>query len=157
MVQGSGAAVYLMENGNRRLIPDPETFNTMRLDWNTIQHITDGDLNNIPEGSPLPAVSSIPPLHSNASPSNPLRGFSHPLGLGEQTPISWTHWSGYGQQYAVDFGAGFGTPVYAMRSGTVVDWRDTTLDRDPKLSSIATALAVKSLCEAQLPLHPSDS
>jgi murein DD-endopeptidase MepM/ murein hydrolase activator NlpD len=58
------------------------------------------------------------------------------LGWGEETPIRWTHWDGFGQKYAVDFGAGFGTPVYAMRSGTVVGWQDNTADRDPKLSSI---------------------
>jgi hypothetical protein len=136
MVQGSGAAVYLMESGKRRLIPNPETFNAMRLDWNAIQHIADADLNNIPEGEPLPAVSSVPPLPSNPTESNPLRGFRHPLGWGEETPIRWTHWDGFGQKYAVDFGAGFGTPVYAMRSGTVVSWQDNTADRDPKLSFI---------------------
>jgi surface antigen len=78
MVQGSGAAVYLMENGNRRLIPDPETFNTMRLDWNAIQHIADTDLNNIAEGAPLPSISA-----------------NHHILTYQELVNSWRNWSDY--------------------------------------------------------------
>lgn len=85
-------------------------------------------------------IISFPnPLHSNPTESNPLREFRHPLGRSEETPIRWNHSDSYGQKYAVDFSQppiGIGTPVYAMRSGTVVNWRDTTADKNPNLTSI---------------------
>ncbi|HEY9833234.1 MAG TPA: hypothetical protein V6D26_21960 [Stenomitos sp.] len=46
-----------MENGKRRLIPNPETFNAMGLNGNAIKDIAGGDLNNIPEGAPIPPVN----------------------------------------------------------------------------------------------------
>jgi murein DD-endopeptidase MepM/ murein hydrolase activator NlpD len=81
------------------------------------------------------------PLFSNPSPSNPLRGFAHPLGQSQPSPIAiGNHNSWYGQQYAVDLptrsGGYFGAQVYAMRSGTVVNWNDSTPDKSPNLSSI---------------------
>jgi hypothetical protein len=66
-------------------------------------------------------VSSQPPLFSNPSPSNPLRGFLHPLqGLGSVTQGANGSLSHNGRaQYAIDYGVDKGKPVYAMRSGTV--------------------------------------
>jgi murein DD-endopeptidase MepM/ murein hydrolase activator NlpD len=81
-------------------------------------------------------VSSQPPLFSNPTRSNPLRGFVHPLGQSVTTPITWNHSSSYGQENAVDLFANFGTQVYAMRSGTVVGWNDSTPDRDRNLRVI---------------------
>jgi surface antigen len=52
------AGVYLMESGKRRLIPNPETFNAMGLNGNAINDIAGGDLNNIPEGEPLPSLAA---------------------------------------------------------------------------------------------------
>jgi murein DD-endopeptidase MepM/ murein hydrolase activator NlpD len=70
-------------------------------------------------------------LHSNPTESNPLRGFRNPLGQPEN-PFPWTHWDGYGQKYAVDLGNTYiGAPVYAMRSGTVVEAYDGTPDKAP--------------------------
>lgn len=67
-------------------------------------------------------------LHSNPTPSNPLTGFKHPLNNGNLD--YGTHWSSkFGQAYARDFSANFGTAVYAMRSGTVIGWRDSTADK----------------------------
>ncbi|MEZ2237766.1 M23 family metallopeptidase [Microcoleus sp.] len=68
-------------------------------------------------------VSSEPPLFSNPSPSNPLRGFVHPLqGAGSLTQGANGSLSHKGRsQYALDYGTDgiIGKPVYAMRSGTV--------------------------------------
>jgi Peptidase family M23/FG-GAP-like repeat len=81
-------------------------------------------------------TQTVTPLHSNPTTSNPLRGFRDPLGRSNPPAITWNHDSWAGQQYAVDFGVKFGTPVYAMRSGTVVNWQDTTQDRNTNLGSI---------------------
>ncbi len=93
---------------------------------------------NPPNSSPMPGGSnnsssgndnggnSEPPLFSNPTSSNPLRGFHHPLkGAGDVTqgPNGSTSHSGR-SEYAVDYGVAMGTSVYAMRSGTVVDVRD---------------------------------
>lgn len=66
-------------------------------------------------------VSSEPPLFSNPTPSNPLRGFVNPLqGAGSLTQGANGSKSHFGRaQYAIDYGVEKGTPVYAMRSGTV--------------------------------------
>jgi hypothetical protein len=54
MVQASGdPAVYYMENGIRRGIPDPETLNYMKLDWSKIQKLAPQDLVDIPIGPAL--------------------------------------------------------------------------------------------------------
>ncbi|NJM59204.1 MAG: M23 family metallopeptidase [Oscillatoriales cyanobacterium RU_3_3] len=55
LVHGSDGKVYLMENGQRRHIPNPETFNAMGLNWGAIQYVSDSDLNAIPLGNPLPS------------------------------------------------------------------------------------------------------
>ena len=47
--------VFVMENGLRRAIPDPETFNALGYDWNKIQTIQDAELNMIPKGADLPS------------------------------------------------------------------------------------------------------
>ncbi|WP_348256059.1 peptidoglycan DD-metalloendopeptidase family protein [Leptolyngbya sp. ST-U4] len=62
------------------------------------------------------------PLHANPTEANPLRGFLHPLnGSGTITQGNGGLTSHTGRaQYAYDFGVPIGTPVYAMRSGTVV-------------------------------------
>ncbi|MEG3858432.1 S8 family serine peptidase [Microcoleus sp. herbarium12] len=130
--QGDGTLIQYFEKGY--------------ISWNGVKAIAyqEGSkppIVQIPSNIPNQSSSSNqPPLFSNPSSSNPLRGFRHPLGSGEQTPIVWTHWDGYGQKYAVDLGissgARFGTQVYSMRAGTVVDWRDTTPDKSPNLLEI---------------------
>ncbi|GEM_PF-6791068 len=57
LVQVNGQpAVYLMESGLRRPIPDAETFNALKLNWNNIQKITQADMNEIPSGPAIPSV-----------------------------------------------------------------------------------------------------
>ncbi|MBD1835132.1 M23 family metallopeptidase [Cyanobacteria bacterium FACHB-472] len=72
--------------------------------------------------TPTPA----PALHSNPTPSNPLSGFVHPLsgkgGITQGNNGSTSH-SGR-SAYAYDYGVKIGTPVYAMRSGKVVQVKD---------------------------------
>lgn len=53
LIRGSDAAVYLIEAGERRWIPDPETFNCMRLDSKRIQTISDTELNSFRRGPDL--------------------------------------------------------------------------------------------------------
>jgi hypothetical protein len=62
LVRGSENKVYWMENGQRRHIPNPETFNAMGLNWAAIQNVSDADLNMIPLGSPLPPFQPIVPV-----------------------------------------------------------------------------------------------
>jgi hypothetical protein len=50
--------VYLMENGVRRHIPDPATFNGLGLDWAGVQVISDQELAAIPEGPPMPRAGN---------------------------------------------------------------------------------------------------
>jgi murein DD-endopeptidase MepM/ murein hydrolase activator NlpD len=65
--------------------------------------------------------NSVPNLHANPTQSNPLKGFVHPLnGSGTITQGNNGSTSHTGKQaYAIDYGVDIGTPIYAMRSGTV--------------------------------------
>lgn len=66
-----------------------------------------------------------PPLHDNPTVSSPLEGFCHPLngkGWLSQGIRGRTHRGR--MEYAYDFAADIGTPVYAMRSGRVLAVRD---------------------------------
>ena len=65
LFKGSYDRVYLMERGERRWIPDPQTFNCLELDWNAVQTITDADLNSIPPGLDLPSRAEGPLLKGN--------------------------------------------------------------------------------------------
>ncbi|MDX2240743.1 MAG: S8 family serine peptidase [Leptolyngbyaceae cyanobacterium bins.302] len=67
--------------------------------------------------------SNEPPLHSNPTESNPLKGFVHPFnGQGRFTQGWKTNFSHNGNHaYAMDFAHYFGAPVYAMRSGRVIN------------------------------------
>ncbi|TAG70626.1 MAG: M23 family metallopeptidase [Oscillatoriales cyanobacterium] len=66
-------------------------------------------------------TNSQPSLFANPTSFNPLVGFNNPLqGAGSLTqgPGGSTSHTGRAQ-YAIDYGVNLGTPVYAMRSGTV--------------------------------------
>ncbi|MEG4922764.1 S8 family serine peptidase [Microcoleus sp. F10-D1] len=74
--------------------------------------------------------NSQPSLFANPTSFNPLVGFKNPLqGAGSitQGPGGSTSHTGI-SQYAIDYGVNLGTPVYAMRSGTVKRVIDTNPD-----------------------------
>lgn len=54
LVKGSDPAIYLIERGQRRHIPDPQTFDRMGFNWGSVRTLGDSRLNAIPEGPPLP-------------------------------------------------------------------------------------------------------
>jgi hypothetical protein len=55
LLKASGPEVDRMEGGQRRWIPDPQTFNCMGLNWGAIQTISDSEWNQIPKGAPYPS------------------------------------------------------------------------------------------------------
>ncbi len=54
LVKGNSNAIYVIENGHRRLIPDIDTFNAMGFVPDRVLFITDAELNQIPLGARLP-------------------------------------------------------------------------------------------------------
>ncbi|WP_027249134.1 M23 family metallopeptidase [Planktothrix agardhii] len=129
---------YTYSNGNFVKVKDVPDMAAMNGNFVNLAPKIDG-ASSYPYAAPPVVQTQVPiqpPLFSNPSASNPLRGFVHPLGQSVATPISWTHNPIYGQQYAVDFPANIGTQVYAMRSGTVVSWNDNTSDKSANLQSI---------------------
>jgi hypothetical protein len=52
----SSPAIYIIEVGSRRHIPNPDTFNKMGLDWETVFKVDDDSLESIPLGSPMPSL-----------------------------------------------------------------------------------------------------
>jgi hypothetical protein len=54
-------AVYVMQSGQRRLIPDPATFNALGYNWSAIQSVLDSDLDAIPLGPQIPEGGGVHP------------------------------------------------------------------------------------------------
>ena len=50
LIKGSGPEVYLLENGVRHWIPDPETFNRFRFKWQNIKTYSDSVINSYSQG-----------------------------------------------------------------------------------------------------------
>jgi hypothetical protein len=57
LLQNGDIAVYLVEDGVRRCIPDPATFKAMSFDREKILHVTDSELNEVPEGEPFRSLA----------------------------------------------------------------------------------------------------
>lgn len=53
LVKGSSAAVYLIENGQRRLISGPAVFEDFGYQWGNVLSVSDATLNAVPQGSIL--------------------------------------------------------------------------------------------------------
>lgn len=53
LVKGSGAAVYVVESGLKRLFESAENFEAFGYCWENITTVSDGVLNSIPNGSPI--------------------------------------------------------------------------------------------------------
>ena len=50
LIKGSGPEVYLLENGVRHWIPDPETFNRFRFKWQNIKTYSNSVINSYSQG-----------------------------------------------------------------------------------------------------------
>jgi hypothetical protein len=61
IVKASGTDRFLIEGGQRRLIPDEDTFKAMGFKSENIKVISDSDLNSIPLGKPLPSKKFFSP------------------------------------------------------------------------------------------------
>src|SRR5262249_4287950 len=51
LLKASGPEIDRMEAGQRRGIPDPDTFNCMGLNWGAVKTISDSEWNQIPKGA----------------------------------------------------------------------------------------------------------
>ncbi|MCD8489321.1 MAG: S8 family serine peptidase, partial [Desertifilum sp.] len=117
LVKGSGDAVYYMENGYRRHIPDGETFTARGFSWVDVQNISDGDLNAIPLGAPLPSSKNIQfqPINSRAEYLRRLYGSNSSAQITQNA-----------QQHGgpIDSWAGLGANLYALAGGEVIEARN---------------------------------
>jgi hypothetical protein len=52
-------AIYLIEGGVRRWIPDPETFNALGLSWERVNTISDTEMNLVPLGLQIPHTQRL--------------------------------------------------------------------------------------------------
>jgi hypothetical protein len=53
------APIYVVLNGARRWIPDPQTFNARGYDWNDVEAVSATELGLIPLGTPIPSVKTL--------------------------------------------------------------------------------------------------
>jgi len=60
LIKGTGPEVYLLENGTRRWIPDPETFEYFRYKWANIKAVSDNLLADYPQGDDLGKYDDYP-------------------------------------------------------------------------------------------------
>jgi hypothetical protein len=68
LIKASGDEVDIMQNGQRRWIPDPTTFACMGLSWNNVQIISDAQFASIPQGPQMPALTCAPGTVVNPPP-----------------------------------------------------------------------------------------
>jgi len=59
LIMGSGAKVYVVLNGYRYHIPNPETFDALGYQWDKILSLPDYEVNAIPEATPFPSVVPV--------------------------------------------------------------------------------------------------
>lgn len=60
LIKGSGPEVYILENGVKRWIPDPETFEHFRYRWTNIKSVADSVLAAYPQGDKLDKNDDYP-------------------------------------------------------------------------------------------------
>jgi hypothetical protein len=60
LIRGTGPEVYVLENGTRRWIPDPETFEYFRYKWANVKTISDALLSSYPQGDNLDRYDDYP-------------------------------------------------------------------------------------------------
>ena len=57
LIRQSGTpAIYVIERGKRRLIPNLKTFNARKYSWEAIKNFSGNEMLGIPEGPPIPSV-----------------------------------------------------------------------------------------------------
>ncbi len=59
LIASPDGAVFVMEGGKRRHIPDPPTFEAMGFNWGDIRQISSQEVNAVPLGDPLPPVRVV--------------------------------------------------------------------------------------------------
>jgi len=64
LIRGSNLAIYLIDAGKRRLVPDQSTFNSLGLSHDAIHRVSDEQLKAIPE---LPPVSKYRNTYKNGT------------------------------------------------------------------------------------------
>jgi murein DD-endopeptidase MepM/ murein hydrolase activator NlpD len=134
-------ATYNTGNGNRNDWYEVEV--NGKRGFVAAYYVTKGS-----SAEPQKPQSNEPPLHSNPTESNPLKGFSHPFkGAGTLTQGWKTTFSHKGSSaYAMDFDRYFGAPVYAMRSGKVISVIENFDDNgrnDPSLGNKANLVFIQ--------------
>ncbi|XP_076338864.1 uncharacterized protein LOC143240399 [Tachypleus tridentatus] len=60
LIKGSGPAVYLLSNGVKRHIANPDTFNAFCFDWDKIKTISDFAVKRIFTGSSIKIMTAVP-------------------------------------------------------------------------------------------------
>lgn len=60
VVQGSGPDIFVIHNGQRRLVPNPATLDALGITRSQIKTLTDEQLNSVPHGSDIPDVNRDP-------------------------------------------------------------------------------------------------
>jgi len=60
LIKGNGPEVYILENGVKRWIPDPETFEYFRYKWANVKTISDAFLSSYPQGDNLDRYDDYP-------------------------------------------------------------------------------------------------
>jgi hypothetical protein len=60
LIRGSGAAVYVIENGSKRLLSSEEAFLQRGYRWSQVRVIDDETLNEVPVGPPIHVILKCP-------------------------------------------------------------------------------------------------
>jgi hypothetical protein len=154
LLKSSLPPVYIVENGTRRWIPDPETFNALGLVWERINVISNTELNLIPLGEQLPHTQRISvPLftdlkynHYMESTANLLTGSGK---LSVQTRIWTLTWFGGFKGVVSVFGSDSNDQITFQAvnrfgvDGTAIGQSDRTIAWSEEIDTTAASRTVK--------------
>ena len=65
VIKGRGAAIYIVEGGYKHVIPDWDTYTDLEFDANEVRLVSDQELNSIPDGAPVKAISDRKRIDAN--------------------------------------------------------------------------------------------
>ena len=73
LVKGSPDPVWLLQGGQRRWVPNPDTLNYLQRNGHPYYTFSDNDINRIPRGSDIPAVQApVPQPQPQPQPPTPV-------------------------------------------------------------------------------------
>jgi hypothetical protein len=109
-------SVFVMEGGQRRLVPDPATFDHMGYNWNQVRHISSVEMNVIPRGADIRPYQSQSPSRFEVHTGPQFLGAGHYMETNAQLLVPTGQITGTTRTFTVTGLGGFHGGAYLILS-----------------------------------------